>query len=514
MPHEMIPAGPYPVQGADYASMAAEETPAWKATKQILFVVFKWRRLILGLFLSFTVAAGIAMYVKPPIRKASAKILIKGDRLPLKISGMGTVGRSHSPDILRSEIQVLTSREVLLPVARKLLSLHGNKKNISEEELEAWVSTLAQSTAAFPLPESNVIEVIYLAGTSGEATKILGLIIDQYLEEQAAIQSGSTKTLKFYEQEKERTAADLREAEEQLRKWQATTQVVSVDEEIHTELRMLAEREKAFQQMQAEMEGTKNRIARLKSHLSTVPERLVTRRDEVKNPLISKLKGDLMAAEMAMQDILQRYTDKDRRVQEKREQIAFLKRELETAEKEGEIIGLESTGLNPLREVLERDLAGAQGLMIALVPQKEGLSKQIRESRERLAFLRENRIDVSRLSKLIDLRRETFNLYARQLEEARLGAALGKEQLANVALIEKPHSDNKTDHFKRIVSVLMVSFVGLALGLAVAFGAEFFNNSLRTQEDVEYYVGLPVLAAIPDLREGPLAIEGPSEREV
>jgi capsular polysaccharide biosynthesis protein len=42
--------------------------------------------------------------------------------------------------------------------------------------------------------------------------------------------------------------------------------------------------------------------------------------------------------------------------------------------------------------------------------------------------------------------------------------------------------------------------------MAIAFGLEFFNNTLRTQEDAEHYLGLPVLAAIPDLRDRPVAL--------
>jgi capsular polysaccharide biosynthesis protein len=39
------------------------------------------------------------------------------------------------------------------------------------------------------------------------------------------------------------------------------------------------------------------------------------------------------------------------------------------------------------------------------------------------------------------------------------------------------------------------------LGLVFASGIEFFNNSLRTEEDVEHYLALPVLAVIRDSGE-------------
>jgi capsular polysaccharide biosynthesis protein len=45
------------------------------------------------------------------------------------------------------------------------------------------------------------------------------------------------------------------------------------------------------------------------------------------------------------------------------------------------------------------------------------------------------------------------------------------------------------------------------LGLAIAFGLEFFNSALRTRQDVEYYLALPVLAAVPELPPKPLMLD-------
>jgi capsular polysaccharide biosynthesis protein len=55
------------------------------------------------------------------------------------------------------------------------------------------------------------------------------------------------------------------------------------------------------------------------------------------------------------------------------------------------------------------------------------------------------------------------------------------------------------------------SIVGLALGLAIAFALELANNTLRTRSDVEYYLGVPVLAVIPDAKSRQLALAGTAE---
>lgn len=504
MPQDIIPAGSfYPTR--------PEEGRGWETTRQLFFVIFKWKRLILSLFLIFTLAAGVAMYLKPPVRRATAKIMLKADRTPLRISGLLTSLSSklaYSPQIMQSEIQLIMTREVLLPVAMKLLSHNGRlEKNIGTDEVEAMVKSLTRNTVPVPLPDTNVIEVTYFAPTSEEAESTLGIIIDQYIEQQSVIQSGSTKLLNFYEEEKERVGAELLEAEDKLKKWQEENQTVSIDEQITGQLGMLANRERALQQTEAEIEATRAMFAMLKSQLSVQPERLVISRVQIRNPLVTKLKSDLVTAEVALQDLLQRYTDKDRRVQEKREQITLLKKELAAAEKE-EIIGRETTGLNPLREGLNKEHAAAQALLRSLASQKGILRKQIRETSATLSALRQKKVEIIRLSRVVDLHNDGFLLYGKKLEEARISVGLGKSQLANVVLIEQPHATHETGLKKRIAMVLLAAIVGLALGLVIAFGFEFFNNSIRTQEDVEHYLGLPTLAVIPNLRDRPLALEG------
>lgn len=499
MAQEITPAGSfypaYPLQ--------PESKESRDATKQLFFAIFKWQRLILGFFLAFTVAAAVAMFLKPPVRTATAKVLLKTDRMPLQISGLTnlTSRMLYSPQVLQSEVEMIKSRDVLLPVAKKLLTAQGKtEKELTPEDVETMILSLTMNTVPAALPDTNVIQVTYFAPSAEEAEKILGMMLDEYLDQQDAIQSGSAKLISFYEQEKERTGLDLRAAEEQFKKWQETTNILSSDQQILNHLSLLAEREGALQRSEAEMEATKAKITSLRNQLNAQPERSVTSREQVRNPLITKLKTDLVTAELALQDLLQRLTDKDRRVLEKREQIALIKTELAAAEKEGDVIGSETTELNPLREVLQKELAAAQAFLTSQASQLEVLRKQVREATSALNPLRDKKVAGDRLARVVELQKDAFMLYGKKLEEARIGAGLGKERLANVAVIEKPHALLGTDLLKRILMVVAAALLGTVLAIAIAFGLEFLNNSFRTQDDVEHYLGLPVLAAIPDLR--------------
>lgn len=559
-------------------------------TRQFLFVLFKWRELILGLFLAFTVAALVAAVLKPPVRSAMAKILLKPDR-GVAISGLNapTARVAHSPQVLQSEVELFRSRAVLLPVARALAEERARKEGqpVTESDVEGMLGLLRNGLLPTAVPDTNVIQVTYFARTAEEAVRTLRRIVDSYVEQHALASSGAADLLTFYEKEAGRAAAELRRAEDELKRWQEANNVVVIESQIQAQIEAVNTLERALQQAEAELEATRSRLVMLEAQSRALPARTVMGHERVPNPLIAKLRADLAEAEVALKDLtrnpvidrlrgdvaaaeaalaeidrdplvtklkaelvaaelqlkelLQRYTEKDRRVEEKKEQIetvrrelaaaqknaeatarerlatlrrelaaterqaereaqeriARIRRELAAAEAQPEIPGRETIGLNPLRESLERDTATARGQINALTAQRDTLRRQVREAASALADLREKRVTADRLARAVTVARDTYLAHARRLEEARVAAGLEKQQLADVAVIERPYATGETDLLRRVAMVVLAGLVGLGVGVAVAFGIEFFNQSLRTAEDVEFHLGLPVLAVVP-----------------
>ena len=419
MSQEITPVGSfYPSQSAP-----SENRENWDATKEfLLFVLFKWKRLILIPFFAFTFAAAIAMYLKPPIRSATAEILIKVDRMPLQISGLAArPDKGQLSQIMNSEVQLIESRQVLTAVATKLLG--GPGKQIDADELEAMTQSLAGSTFPVPLADSSLLQVTFFAPTEEKAVKTLGLIVDEYINQQAAIQSGSNRLLQFYDQEKKRVESELRSAEARLNEWQGENNTVSIAQQITSELNVLEERKKALHQTEGQLEATKAKIGMLQKQLSGQPDRLVMEQDQVTNPLMVKLKDQRLAAEVALQDLLQKFTEKHRTVIDKKEQIALLDKELAAAE--GNIIGRETTSLNPLKANLKQQFADAQAALSSHLAQREKLANQADGGTAVLAALREKKVKIDELSRLVDLNKDAFMLYSKKLEEGRIATGTG-----------------------------------------------------------------------------------------
>jgi uncharacterized protein involved in exopolysaccharide biosynthesis len=274
----------------------------------------------------------------------------------------------------------------------------------------------------------------------------------------------------------------------------------------------------------------------------------VATREAAANPLVAKLKGELVTAELALNDLRQRYHDEDRRVQEKLEQthriqqeiataereavstaaarvenlrrelvtaerdvqaaakarIAGLQGQLAAAERERDVVGRETVSPHPLRETVSRDLVAARAKLTTLTSQRDGLRTQIDEARASLARLRDKRTDADRLAREVELAREVYLQNSKRLDDARLTAGLRKHQLTNVAVIEPPRATPATRSLKQVALVgLLGGLVGIALGVATALALDFFNWSLRTTEDVEFYLGVPAVATVPAMPASP-----------
>ncbi len=449
VPTEVIPAGVLEPTWADEGVRGRE------SLKQLLFLVFKWRWMILSLSVVFTMAAGTAMYLKPPAYIATAKVLFKQDRLSMQIANISSPAIGKTPfslQLLQSELELMRSRGVLLTAAKRILSQKGTPaEEIGEEEITNEVETLAGHLLAVALPDTNVIQATYTAQTPAGAVRALSAIISGYQEQHGVAHSGTADLLKFYEKEEKDAENALQASEEDLRKWQEAHNVVSIEDQTRSQFTIQTT---------------------LQTSLHRVEEEMVRSTEEL-DPFIAEIKNHVVKAEVELQDLLHRYTDEDRRVQDQKEQVALLKQELATAE---------------------------QNLLGTKTAERDTLRRQLRESEATLVSLREKKLTFDRLLRLVNINKEAFLLYGKQRDEARIAAGMDEQQLANIATIEEPYLSSSSDLTKRIAIVAIAGAVGLFLGLAVAIGLALFNSSLRMEEDIERYLKLPVLAVIPDLQ--------------
>lgn len=425
-----------------------DEIWSWKPTRQLFFLFFKWKWAIFSFGLVFAVATAIVTFRKPLEYRASTKLLFKEDRAPLRIAGLDSkkTSKDSMRRAVRSAVEVLTGWDVAFPVAQELVAREARAGREAKTAEQKAYALIKRTSAVIPPSTTDIIRVTHSANSAEKAVTILGLILQEYMRQHSIVRGGSTKLLSFYEQEKARVGAKLRAAEKQLQQWQEANGIIAIDNQINSLLSALANQKERLQQIETQI------AAGLEQ-----------------DSLTSKLKGELWAEKVALQELLQRYNAKHPHVQKKKEQIAFLRSGFASAK---------------------------TALVGSLTSQRNILRKQIQETTAALDGFREKKPELAHLSREVELERDSFQTYSKKVEEARISSLLDRAQLSNVAVIENPRAIPNNDQKAQVQAVFLATLVGTGLGIALIFGFEFFRNAIHTKEDIEYYLKLPVLAEI------------------
>jgi Mrp family chromosome partitioning ATPase len=89
-------------------------------------------------------------------------------------------------------------------------------------------------------------------------------------------------------------------------------------------------------------------------------------------------------------------------------------------------------------------------------------------------------------------------MHMEKLEQARVNEALGREQISNVKVAQAATLVQKPDSPKKAMLLAMGLFMATVGAVALAYLAEWFDQTLRTTAQVESALGLPVLLSLPE----------------
>ena len=124
------------------------------------------------------------------------------------------------------------------------------------------------------------------------------------------------------------------------------------------------------------------------------------------------------------------------------------------------------------------------------------LQANVREYETRLEKLPQVELELANLSRQARVNEETYALLLKKREETRL---LEASTVSNLRIIDTPVPPTLPVSPRKMRALLIAAGFGLMLGVGLAFGVEYFDDSIKLIEEVEQFIGLPLLGAIPEL---------------
>jgi uncharacterized protein involved in exopolysaccharide biosynthesis len=473
--------------------------------RDFLAIGFRQRRLIINVFLGiFSIAIVIALLL-PRKYESQMKILVRHERAESMVSPEREAPVQWRTEVseeeLQSEAELIRSRDLLgkVVVACDLQALGGGsfwskQGENDDQKIARAVLRLEKNLTVQPIKLTNLISVSYKAKDPQLAAKVLNSLASLYLEKHLAMHRAPGQ-FEFFHQQAEEYRKALANAEEKLTSFSRDQGVVNPALEKEMNVRKLAEFEAETKGARATIAEDRQRIATLEAQLAILPNRHTTQVRTSDNPqLMQNMKSKLLELELKRTELLTKFEPTYRPVQEVEEQIAQTRAAIAMAEKAP--LKDETTDRDPTYEALRSELAKSKTELAATQARAAATSSLIRTYRTETQQLDRKELlhqDMLRVAKSDE---ENYMLYLRKAEEARISDALDRQRFSNVVVAEPatvPFTPQARWLLVVVIGGLLASLVSVTLGIV----ADRWDPSFRTPEEVESFLGTPVVAAFP-----------------
>jgi len=435
--------------------------------------VIRTRKVILFLvFLLVVVTVFTITLFQPKIYMAAVRIKVEPERPTVQMEG-GNQMPIYDPFFLQTQYEILQSQKVLYPVIERLnLQQHWGVDVKLPEDMA--FRRLKGALAVRRFRDTSLIEISVYDREPALAAQIANTIADYYKDERQEVkredtQKGIDKLRDEVAQQEER----VHQAQEKVEKYRRELGVPVINQSKLND--------QTLQSLESKLTEARNDVAGLQEELNEV-EKLTPRQ---LRGAVTKLISDSTA-----QTLLQNLTDIETRLETSKEDYG---------PEHPTVLALIATRdklLDQLNDRLEGIKAGIAIELAVAKAHADDLQKQlddaknadlILQSEKYLPFLNAERDEGSEI--------KLYEGLKGRMQEATVEMELPRSP---VEVIDHAEAPLPSMYVKPNIwlNVGMGAAAGLVFGIGLAFFIEFLDTSIKRIEDIEKYLGLPVLGVV------------------
>jgi polysaccharide biosynthesis transport protein len=497
----------------------AELSTVQLAPRNLVEVIFRRRRTISYTFAAVIGGAILAVLLLPSKYEAQTKLLLHRERVdpPLTAQQTGVMQQaapSLTEEDINSEVGLLRSQDLLEKVViatgldqrvkPSLLSRLLSREPLTPAERRATAAEkLATDLRIEPEKKSYLIDVSYASPDAQLSAQVLNTLGNYLLDKHAEVRR-TPGTAQFFDDETQQYKQKLDQAQQRLAAFNQKEGLVTEQTEKDASVPRMAEFEFNLRQTQAAIPRAEENVRNLEAQLRTTQPRITTElRNSDNAVLMQQLKSSLVNLELQHTDLLQKYAPDDRQVKEVEEQIGQVKTAIETHQKAP--LKEEVTNENPTYELLHQELVRARAELASLKALATSYSKVDTSYRGEAVERDQKQLEQQSLLRDLKTAEQSYLLYLNKREEARISDAFDRMRIVNVSIAEAATAPVFPNNPASLTLVL-AAILGCLLSAGLVFVQEQIDGSLRSPEQVEAYLGVPVLAAMPHETSGSLRL--------
>jgi polysaccharide biosynthesis transport protein len=442
--------------------------------KEYLRLFFKHRWLIAAVFIVTTVTGTIWTFLQTPIYQASATVLIEPE-LPKVLNiqevtspGLGTL------EYYRTQYALMMSRPVL----------HNAVEALKRGNRTAALAALGEGTdphvkhtgspSIEPIRTTQLVLVQFQHPDPALAAEVATALAHAYVKYNLDVKlKGTRDALAWLNEQMSGLKGKVEDSSIALQNYRVKSGILGIQEQRALTAQKAGEVNRAHLEAQAQRLSIEAKLGAL-NRISTEqagPESLLTSIDD---PLIRKLKTEMAELQGLRSKLLQTYKERHPEVLKVDAQIQQLSQRMDADIKKA---------LRSL-DTEYRVARAREDSLMGVVNRLRGEGQQ----------LNEKEIQYGTLQREQDSNQQLYEAVLKRVKETGVQGGLDSN---NARVVEEATRPGSPIRPRKQLALLMSLLVGLGLGIAAAVTIEYFDTSVKSPEDIERVLGLPVIAVVP-----------------
>lgn len=442
--------------------------------KDYLRMLLKHRWLILAVFIVTAVTGTVWTLLQTPIYQASATVLIEPD-LP-KVLNMQEVGSSGlgTLEYYRTQYALMTSRPVL---QNAIDALTRGNRTAALAALGAGTDPHATHSGILsvePIRNTQLVYVHFQYTDPAVAAEVATVVAQAYVKYNLdAKLKGTRDALAWLNEQMSGLRGKVEESSTALQNYRVKSGILGIQEQRALTAQKAQEVNRAHLEAQAQRLSLEGKLSALKgiAKEQATTENLGTAVDD---PLVRKLNSELADLHVQRSKLLQTYKERHPEVQKVDAQIQQLSLRLEAE-------------IQKALRALETEYRVAKS-------REDSLMSSVTRLRLEGQQLNEKEIGYGTLQREQESNQQLYEAVLKRVKETGVQGGLDSN---NARVVEEASAPGSPIRPRTRLALLMSLLVGLGLGIGAAVIVEYFDTSVKSPEDIERVLGLPVIAVVP-----------------
>ncbi len=431
----------------------------------------KRRWTIISLFLIVAATGIIRAFLQTPIYRASARVLISPEAPKvINIQEVNPTGSQYSQYYL-TQYELIKSRPV---IEKAIENLNLTKRLPELAEAKDPVADLLRSVMVLPVKETSLVDIKFEHRDPAVAADVATGIARAYTRNNLDMKmKNAREALAWLSEQMTGLSTKVRDSSMALQNYRVKAGIVGLKEQREITTGKIMSVNTAYLDAQAQRLAVEAKLKELQA-IAKDPVGAQTIFIVADNPMIQKLKAQAADLRIEVSRALESLGPKHPRIIELRAQMQEVQKKLEAE-------------IQTMLQAVNTELRVARA-------RENALLQNVDQLRQEAQKIYEKEIDYQGLEREVNSNQQMQETVLNRLKEMGVSGALETNNLRVVEEAQVPAFPIKPQKSREIGIAIIL---GLLAGIGVALFLERLDNTIRTPQEVQSYLGFPVIGVVP-----------------